>query len=308
MEKSVKDIEIYGGFRWIIIWNKSSGCEIYHQEFHKLRTAKEPGKFYFKSNWQDNKEVAKGYPEFNPDNRQGSQIFAYNEYRPGCDKYPLPGYVGAIDYIQADIEVGGHTYGNAAGGFTASKMISFFNGELDEDGKRIVEKKLTEKFTGRKGKKFVLTFNPDITRKPIIDDLGQSDITKEDFSAFDNLIQQNIFSGHQVTSPSLFGVKTQGQLGITTELKDAYEIFKNTYAKPKQASLEKIVNYFGDMLGLGCDYYIQQLDPIGNKFDIKDVINILPKRYIYESLNIPKEYWNDVDMAGDNANKKGANQ
>lgn len=88
----------------------------------------------------------------------------------------------------------------------------------------------------------------------------------------------------------LFGVKTEGQLGGNTELRTAYEIFINNYAKPKQQNLEKVVNFFGNLMGKGNSYTFRQLDPIGIVFDIKDIIEDIPKEFIFEKLGIPKKY------------------
>ncbi len=319
IQKSSLDIEIYGGFRWLIIWKKDKvHFDIYHQDFYKLRAGKSVinsrrdqnspdtrNKWYWKRNWvvldnygyflraDNNKTDVKTYDEFNPNNPVGAQVFAYNEYRPGCEKYPLPGYVGAIDYIQADIEVGAHTLGNAAGGFTASKLITIMGQEPDDDGKRRIERRFTQKFTGKAGRKFLLSWAKDKSFKTEVDDLGASDMTKEDFTAIEENIQQNIYAGHQITSPALFGIKTEGQLGGTTELQAAYSIFINTYAKPKQANLEKVINYFSEMMSMGNDYYFAQLDPIGLQFDVKDVVNALPRSFVLEYFNVPKEKWDE---------------
>jgi len=299
MDKCGLDYIIYNGYIIMVVWAKDGErFEMFHQSFNKFRISKDGKKFYYKEDWKNRREEAKEYPEFNLNNREGAQVFYYCEYTIGGDKYPDPEYAAATDYIQADIEVAGHTLSNAQGGFTASKMISFFNGEPEEEGKRIIERRLGEKFTGKRGKKFMLTFNLDAAKKPQIDDLGASDMTKEDFTAVDTQIQQNIFAGHRITSPMLFGIKTEGQLGGNTELKTAYEIFINTYAKPKQAKLEKVINFFGSLMDVGEDYYFAQLDPIGLAIDAKDVVNSLPKRFVYEKLNIPQEYWDDETIGG----------
>ncbi len=84
----------------------------------------------------------------------------------------------------------------------------------------------------------------DIAKKPAVEDLGASDLTKEDFNQVDKMIQQNIFAGHQITTPSLFGVLVEGSLGTRSEIRDGYEVFKNTYVNDKQQFLEAIFNKF----------------------------------------------------------------
>ncbi len=107
--------------------------------------------------------------------------------------YSLPTYFGALNYIESDIEISKHVLGNAQTGFSASKLITLPNGEPSDDEKKNIEQRFTKRFSGSDGKKFILSFVTDPQRKPIIDDLGASDITKEDFQKVDELIQTNIF-------------------------------------------------------------------------------------------------------------------
>ncbi len=72
----------------------------------------------------------------NKDLREGKQILYIKEYRPGLDTYALPGYIGALNYIESDVEVSKHVLGNAQTGFSASKLITLPNGEPTPDEKR----------------------------------------------------------------------------------------------------------------------------------------------------------------------------
>lgn len=302
--KSVKDIEIYGGFRWLVSWNLLNQItDIYHEDFYKFRVGKD-GNYYHKKAWvKDGKatrEDATIYPEFNPNPlppgplgqavSKGIQVFAYNEYRPGCDYYPLPGYIGANNYIDTDIEISKFHLSSIRNGMMPSKLIQFYTGEPTDEKKREVERRFEKKFSGAENAgRFVLVFNTNKDKSVDISDLSASELDKQ-FDLLNKTCQQEIFTGHGIVSPMLFGIKTEGQLGGNTELKTAYEIFINTYAKSKQANIERIVNYFGGLMNKGKDYFITQLDPVGLMFDVKDIVNLLPKEFIYEKLGIPKEY------------------
>jgi hypothetical protein len=61
----------------------------------------------------------------------------------------------------------------------------------------------------------------------------------------------------------LFGIKTEGQLGGVTELRTAYEIFINTYAKPKAIAIDKEMEYLLKYSYYPGEYELQQTDPIG---------------------------------------------
>lgn len=74
------------------------------------------------------------------------------EYRPNLNAYALPGYFGALNYVESDIEISKHVLGNAQTGFSASKLITLPNGEPSDDEKRQIERKFTDRFTGSDGK------------------------------------------------------------------------------------------------------------------------------------------------------------
>ncbi len=261
--KSIFDNELYGGFYWQIIPLMGGGCEIYNLPYHKVRSNKDNTYFYYKEdgNFTRKREEIKPLPVYKIGSKNPG-VYFYKSYRPGLDTYPLPGYIGATNYILADIEVGKSTYNNASGGFTASKFINFYNGEPDEKVKGDIERRFKKKFTGSAGDKIIIGFNTDPTKRPTIDDLGSSDLTKEDFTAVDNLIQQNIYAGHQITSPMLFGIKTEGQLGGDTELEVSYEIFKNTYANKKQQEFERVIKLFAGINNVQAPITFQPLTPV----------------------------------------------
>ena len=224
------DTELFGGYYLEIIWSVTGQlAEVWHLDYTKIRTNKDNTQFWYKEDWSDRNEKQRVYAAFNPNHPEGKQILYVKEYRPNMGIYSLPGYFGALNYIESDIEISKHVLGNAQTGFSASKLITLPNGEPSDEEKRNIEKRFTNRFSGSDGKKFILAFVNDSARKPIIDDLGASDITKEDFGRVDSLIQTNIFSGHQITTPSIFGIAEAGKLGSRSEMRDGYEIFKNTY-------------------------------------------------------------------------------
>ncbi len=209
------------------------------------------------------------------------------EYRPNLNAYALPGYFGALNYVESDIEISKHVLGNAQTGFSASKLITLPNGEPSDDEKRQIERKFTDRFTGSDGKKFILSFVNDASRKPVIEDLGASDITKEDFGNVDKMIQQNIFAGHQITAPDLFGISTPGQLGTRQQMRDSYEIFKNTYVNDKQIFLEQVFSLLAKLHGANSELQIVPVEPIGIEFGEAIIAANLTKDEIREKLGAP---------------------
>jgi hypothetical protein len=272
LKKCIKDDELYRGYYLQIIWNRAKQIsEIYHIEFQKVRANKDLTKFFVKNDWNDNREKAREYDAFNVNNPYGSQIYYRKEYNPFSEVYPLPSYFQGLNYIESDIEVSRHILGNAKQGFVGSTLINLNNGDpVGEEYKGEVEKQLLKKFTGSEGKRLVIMFNKSKENAAEIVNLGNTMLTKEDFTNINNLIQQEIFAAHQITSPSLFGIKTEGQLGGRNEIRDAYEIFVNTYVNERQQELETIFTKFRNLKGEIGEFKIVPVEPL--KFEFSESI------------------------------------
>lgn len=281
------DIEIFGGAYMEVIWDLSGKlAEIWHCDYVKIRTNKDNTQYWYKEDWKDNKVKPDVIAAFNPKQPTGKQILYVKEYRPNIGIYGLPSYFAALNYIESDIEVSKHILGNAQTGFSASKLITLPNGEPNDEEKRNVDNRLRKTYSGADGKKYMIAFVNDISRKPVVDDLGTSDLTKEDFGRVDALIQTNIFSGHQVTTPSIMGIAEAGKLGSRTEMRDGYEIFKNTYVNAKQMHLESVFNMLAKLKGVTSEIKIIPTEPIGIEFSEATIVQVAPKEWVLEKIGI----------------------
>ena len=288
------DIENFGGAYIQVIPKISGGYNYYHIAYDKLRSDEHNTKFFYKKKWNNSfQQCDKEFPAFVPGIKETS-IFYFKEYRCSKDTYALPTWVAACNWVESDVEISRHTLTNAKTGFSASKFINFYNGEPSEDKKRKIQARLENAATGAEGKKLLIGFNNDPTKKPTIDDLGSSDLTKEDFTQVDNLITNNIFTAHNITHPLLFGIQQEGKLGSATELKTSYEIFKNTYVTAKQKQIEEIVQYFSKVAGIDAEYKIKDVEPVGLDLDPVQFKDILPKQWIFEKLGIDESKYIDV--------------
>jgi DNA-binding MarR family transcriptional regulator len=292
------DLELFGGAYIEVIWGLNQVAEMWHIDYTKIRTNKDNTQFWYKENWKDYKEkVEFVYPAFNPKVQDGKQIIYLKEYRPNIGVYSLPVYFGALNYIESDIEVSKHVLGNAKTGFSASKLITLPDGQPSREEQNEIHKKFKNTYTGSDGVKYMLSFVNDASRKPIVDDLGQSDLTKEDFGRVDELIQTNIFSGHQVTTPSIFGIAVAGKLGTRTEMRDGYEIFKNTYVNGKQQFLESFINTMAGYFGYSEEMRIIPSEPIGIEFSEATIKELAPKEWILEKIGIDMSKYAPVQTA-----------
>jgi len=274
LKKCVKDDELFRGYYLQVIWNRIGQIsEVYHIDFSKVRVSKDLSCFYVKNDWLDWKEKPREYPQFSTQNPTGSQIYYKREYNPTSEVYPLPSYFQGLNMIESDIEVSRHILGNAKQGFVGSTLINLNNGDpINEEHKGEVEKGLLKKFTGDSGKRVVIMFNKSKENSADIQNLGTTMLTKEDFTNINNLIQQEIFASHQITSPSLFGIKTEGQLGGRTEIRDAYEIFNNTYVQERQEEFNQVFTDFRNLKGEVGEFNIVPLEPL--KFEFTEAIMV----------------------------------
>ena len=271
LKKCVNDDELFRGYYLQIIWNRIGQiAEAYHIDFAKVRVSKDLKTYYVKNDWADYKEKPREYPAFNTNEKFGSQILYVKTYNNLSEVYPLPSYFQGLNYIESDIEVSRHILGNAKQGFVGSTLINLNNGTPHEEKQGEVERGLLKKFTGSDGKRVVIMFNPSRENSAEIVNLGTTMLTKEDFTNINNLIQQEIFACHQIVSPALMGIKTEGQLGSRTEIRDAYEIFNNTYVQERQSEFNTMFTQLRNLKGELGEFTIQPVEPL--KFEFSESI------------------------------------
>ena len=292
LKRSVLDDELHGGYYLQVIYNTLGNiADIYHIEFQKVRASKDLSKFYIKDDWtlSDFKEQAREYNAFDPSNPTGAQILFVKQYNPKSDVYPLPSYFQGLNYIESDIQVSRHILGNAKHNFVATKLINFNNGLPQEEEQAEVERDLKNKFSNSEGDRVVIAFNPSKENAIDIVDLGQTSLTKEDFTNINNLIQQEIFSSHQITSPMLFGIKVEGQLGGRSEIRDAYQIFANTYVNERQQAHEEIFSKLMNLAGIPGEHTITPVEPLGFEFSENVMSANMTRDEIREKLGLAPE-------------------
>ncbi len=298
MKRAILDDELQGGYYLQIIYNTLGKIkDVFHIEFQKVRASKDLSKFYVKNDWtaSDFKEKAREYPAFNLNDPTGAQILFVKQYNPKSDVYPLPSYFQGLNYIESDIQVSRHILGNAKHNFVATKLINFNNGLPQEEEQQEVESDLKRKFANHDGDRVVIAFNPSRENAVDIVNLGETSLTKEDFTNVNNLIQQEIFSCHQVTSPMLFGIKTEGQLGGRSEIRDAYQIFQNTYVNERQQEHEQVFNKLMNLAGIEGEYKIIPVEPLSFEFSEAVMSANMTRDEIREKLGLQSSV---VDASG----------
>lgn len=292
-KKLVTDLTIFGGYYLQVIWTKATNeiAELYHVDYYKVRTNADNSEFYVSDNWIKNDNVNprpdfETYPAFDPNNTTGTQILYFKEYRAGANTYSLPDYRGAISYIELDISIGEYHLNTINNGMFSSKLINLNGGKVSQEEEDRIERQFKDKFAGSKNAgKFMLAFNDSKENEPSIIDLSGTELDKH-FDLLNKTVQQEIFSGHKITSPMLFGVKTEGQLGGRAELREASELFQNTYVNAKQRSIEEIVNYLLKFNDIIAEVEIKKTEPISFEFSEAIISQNMTQEEIREKLGL----------------------
>jgi len=290
------DFKLQGAFALHIIWNKAKTeiAEIHHVPVERVRAAKPNamGKvdcYYVCADWSNtrtNKPMK--LAAFNTKDRTNpSQLLYTGLYSPNMDIYHTPDYLAANNWALVDQRVAEFHLNNISNGFSGSYVISFANGIPSQEERFQIERSLAEKFTGASNSgKFVLTFSDDKTRTPEITPITVANQDKQ-YLALQELLVQNILTGHRVTSPMLMGIKNDTGLGSNVdEMNAAFEIYLNTVVIPFQKHIIKTLSKIFEVNGINIPFSFVQAKPITSKFTIEDMKEVMTEDEIREELGL----------------------
>ena len=240
------DIELFNGVYLEFVPSRSGGvAQVNHVGFEKIRISKKRDYFLYSNDWSSYRqsEETTGLRRieiYNPSTKSG--IMYFKSYRPGDNTYPLPEYIGCIPYIEVDYEIANFHVSNTKNGFSAGTLLSFNNGVPLKEEQQKVEQKVKEKFTGSSNAgQLMITFSQSKDTAPTVMSLMPNDFDKS-FLQLNETVTQEIFTGHKITSLSLFGIKESKGLGSKDELQQAFSLFQNGYLNTRQKRIEKILN------------------------------------------------------------------
>ena len=306
------DFKLQGAFAIHIIWNKAKTeiAEIYHVPVERVRASRPNAMgvvdcYYVCSDWSNTRtNRPMKIAAFNTKDRTNpSQLLYSGLYSPNMDIYHTPDYLAANNWALVDQRVAEFHLNNISNGFSGSYMISFANGVPTQEERFQIERSLAEKFTGASNSgKFVLTFSDDKTRTPEITPITVSNADKQ-YLALQELLVQNILTGHRVTSPMLMGIKNDTGLGSNVdEMNAAFEIYLNTVCIPYQKHLLKTLSKIFEVNGMNLPISFVQAKPITSKFTIEDMKEVMTQDEIREELGLKPLSDEELTAEDDNYN------
>jgi len=297
IKKVAFDFKLQGAYAIHLIWNqeRTEIAEIYHVPVERVRAGKpnalgQVDCYYVSSDWSDVREnppsKIKAFSSI--DRTEASQLIYTGTYSPNMDVYHTPDYIAANNWALVDQRVAEFHLNNIQNGFSGSYFISFANGIPTQEERHQIEQSLVDKFAGaRNSGKFILTFSDDKSRTPEITPISVSDADKQ-YLALQELLVQNILTGHRVTSPILMGIKADSGLGNNAdELNSAANFYLNTVIRPFQIHLLDTLKTIFSINNCELPISFVQLKPITTRFTNEDLSDVMTDDEIREELGLP---------------------
>lgn len=289
--KCILDKLLYGGYALQIIWDRvgESIAEIYHMDFSKIRSNVDNTEFYFSNDWVDPRAKTKSYKVFNPEKKVGTQIYYYRDYRPATATYPLPEYIGAIPYVECDVEIANYHRSNLHNEFFFGGILSFNNGEPTQDEKDDLVRRLNRRHKGTDNAgRWIINFSDRVDNAPTVIPIQPNELDKQ-FDLLNKQVQEEIFVAHKITSPMFFGIRTEGQLGGRSEMIDSFKLFEQNYVKPIQQHFEMLFTYLANQSGATATIEVKPLEMFKPTFTEQTLLQIATRPEMREMAGLPPE-------------------
>jgi hypothetical protein len=242
------DYQIFGAMAIEVIWSLdfSRVVEVNRIDVSKLRSGTyEEGyitEWYYKRNWADNREEAVCiYPLDPSDKQHHRQLLYIPGQKVSNDYYGEPSYIGAVDWITLESQVGLYYRSLIENGFNPSLLIKFYKRPVNQDDRDRTVGDLKRSFGGVKNSGKVMTIFSD--GKELAPDITPVDVQNVDkqFTVISDQITQKILTGERATTPELFGLSIPGQLG-SGDFETKVKCFSKFVIRPDQLKFEEVIN------------------------------------------------------------------
>jgi hypothetical protein len=290
-EKLITDLELFGGYYVQLVFSKFGGqlVDVYHLPFQYVAPNENATKFFYSKDIQTKGIRLSSGQEFDAydGKNEGTKVLYVSKYRAGSDVLTLPDYYASRKYIKIDAEIANFQLNDIATGFSAGTMVVLHNGEPTADQKKKIAKEFKKNTTGSSNAGGVfIHFAQREEQEPSIIPLNGNDLP-ERFAQLNERAREEIFIGHKVISPMLFGVKTEGQLGGRNEMIEAFDLFKQSYIEPKQKVIKSTFNLLSRINNGSGQVEINTASPLSLDYLQLWQEGLVDKQTAQRELNIP---------------------
>ena len=273
IKRAIFDLKLYGNASFQVYWDDAHTkiVKLYHIPVQTIRAEKiydnpKIENYFYCIDWNDQKAQRnkKKIPAFGCSNEKMELLYIKN-YSPGKYYYSLPDWMSALQFAYVEAELSNLHLNNIENGFMPLVMINMNNGIPAPEERQTIESMIESKFTGtRNAGRFMISFNDDADRRPTLDTINIDNL-HDKYKYVAEYAQDRILVGHRITSPLLFGIRTQanGFSSQSEEMKTAYSILQTMTINPFQ---NLIINFLTTALSEGgyedTELYFEQLTPL----------------------------------------------
>jgi hypothetical protein len=253
LRKISKDLMLFGAFSLKIIWNKTmtkiNGIE--YIPVSDIRAGWDysadsfNGYFYYSPDWYyytQSPNHPKPFPAFSLIDKAPVQIYYYstNQYN---KFYSSPDYSASINWLESDYEISNFHINSIKNGFAGGFHIHSSSGIPTVEEQDEIYRKMNQKMTGtNRANMIVMTYSNGEGDEVKMTPLFANDNDKK-YLDLQQIIRDEIFYAHNVTSPKLFGVLVPGKLGGDDDMVESLEIYQAIYVDYVQKDIEECFQY-----------------------------------------------------------------
>lgn len=268
-KKAITDMYMLGQCALQVIYakNKKTIVEVQHIPVHLLRPQKcnKDGvieNYYYSDNWSNLRDFPPVMiPSFGNGNRT-LEILMIGNYTVGQKYFSNVSYLGGLAYAKLEEDIAEYLISLVETGFTPLKIINFNNGIPTEDQQRTINDSVVSQTTGASGKKLIVSFNSDESKKTTIDSVGLDNAAQQ-YEYLSNEARAKIMLSHGVTSGLLFGIPSaSGFSSNSDELKTAFVLFDNNVIIPNQEQFRDGIDKILAYNGISLDLTFKSLNPL----------------------------------------------
>ena len=257
-----KDFELLDSFAIMFKKNPiSKFWDMHHVSTELIRKGEDSSFFYYSENWKERNQseektgfkTIKNIEDLRLEDKECLLYVSSRSKQHILDEktglltksvYPIPSYSGAIKSIMASIEMNYFRYSEVVNSFKGGTMINIPTGAPDNehDKKKLIAQLKGDASDRDKQGGIVVTFSRGSENAPTVTQINGNNLDQRYLLTQESIID-DIMVGHSVISPTLFSIKTAGQLGGSQELETAYQLFMNNYALERQKIITDALEY-----------------------------------------------------------------
>jgi hypothetical protein len=257
------DYQIYGAMAFELIWSLdfSKIVEVNRIDVSKLRSGKyEDGKieeWFYKRDWANAREHETCIYTLNTaDKEHHRQILYVPGQKVSNEYYGEPSYLGAMDWVTLESQVGVYYRSLIENGFNPSVIIRFYRKPASQEERDDIVNGLKRSYGGvKKAGKAVVMFSDGKELAPDITPVDVPNVDKQ-FTVISDQITQKILTGERATTPELFSIMVPGQLG-SGDFETKVKCFTKFVIQPDQRIFEEAINKILRLNGFDINYKLK---------------------------------------------------